>query len=195
MDRDQAYAVLGTAIRNSRERQGLTRPDVVARIQQAGGSVTIRSILSLEKGVVPKQRAKLPSTEPVVAALGWRAGWADRILAGEDPEVVLAPLTDELAALRIEQSQVTAARPEASREEVLGMLPDIYGFSRKAEALGADSRIRAEFDRLADELVWSIPATAEPTAEYGLAAARPHAEGEGVPADDARRIASAMDGE
>ncbi|MFE9391618.1 hypothetical protein [Streptomyces sp. NPDC006784] len=195
MDRDEAFAVLGTAIRNTRERQGLTRPDVVALVQQAGGSVTIRSILSLEKGVAPKKRDKLPSTEPVVAALGWRAGWADRILAGEDPEAVLAPLIDDLAARRTEQPRITAARPEASREEVLGMLPSIYGFSRKVVALGGDPQIRAEFDRLADELAWSIPAVPEPAAEYGLAAARPHAEGEGVPADDARRIASAMDGE
>ena len=181
MDRDQAFATLGTAIRNSRERQGLTQPDVVERVRERGGSVTKRSIQSLEKGVAPKQRPKLPSTEPVVAALGWRPGWADRILAGESPEDVLEE-GHEAA-----DSGTATLRP--SREAVLAMLPTVYAYARGAAQLGADPALRDEFDRLAGALADSIPQSSK----YGLAAARPHAEGEGVPADDARRIERALD--
>ncbi|PJN00856.1 hypothetical protein CG740_23420 [Streptomyces sp. CB01201] len=77
----------------------------------------------------------------------------------------------------------------------LELLPSVYEFSRAAVSGGGDPVLRDEFDEMAQRLLQSIPAGAgvAPGSAYGLAAYRPHAVGEGVPADDADRIARAMD--
>jgi len=191
----QAWERLGRAIRDDRERRGLSREDLAAQVVARGGSVTSRSIASLERGVAPKKRPKPPTLEPVVAALGWRPGATDRILNGEDPHAVL----DDLAP-RSSQGAAAAAgvkeSPAASREDVLGMLPSVYAFSRSAVAAGADPRLRDQFDALADRLVASLPAAqTSGRSGYGLAAYRPHAEGEGPASDDAERIERALRGD
>lgn len=141
-----------------------------------------RSIASLEYGTVPKRGAKPPSLEPTVAALGWRPGWADRILDGEPPETVLGGHT-------------AASSSEVSpRQLVLEMLTSVYEFSRAAVAAGADARLRDSFDELAQRLVQSIGVTppARDRSAYGLVTYRPHAMEKGVPEDDAQRINDAM---
>jgi hypothetical protein len=171
--------VLGLAIRGDRERQGLTREQLAGLVRARGGQVSARSIGNLEAGTVPKRGTKPPSVEPVVAALRWHPGWADRILAGEDVGTVLRSDTD--------------TSPNATpRSWLLEMVPKVYQFSREAVRLGADPELRERFDRLAQQLVESAPADRPVRVKYELAAYRPHAEGEGVPADDAARIADAM---
>ncbi|MDX3455101.1 helix-turn-helix transcriptional regulator [Streptomyces sp. ME02-8801-2C] len=175
----ERWAVLGRAIRSDRERQGLTREQLAERVRDRGGQVTGRSITSLESGVVPKQRSKPPKLEPVVAALGWLPGWTDRILAGEDPSTVL--------------HQQEAETPTGSpRSRLLELVPVVYEFSRTAVRLGAPASLRDRFDHLVQELLDSLAATQQPRAPYALAAYRPHAEGEGVPADDEARIEDAI---
>lgn len=173
------WAVLGVAIRGDRERQGLTREQLAERVRERGGAVTSRSIGSLEAGVVPQRRPKPPTLEPVVAALGWQPGWTDRILGGEDPSTVLRRDTPEAPA-------------ESPRAHLLELVPAVYEFSRTAVSLGAPHPLRDEFDALVQQLVESTASGQPSRPSFGLAASRPHAVGEGVPADDAARIEDAI---
>ncbi len=173
------WAVLGLAIRGDRDRQGLTREQLAERVRARGGQVTPRSIGSLEAGVVPKKRPKPPTLEPVVAALGWQGGWADRILGGEDPSVVL-------------RSDSAEPRAESPRAHLLELVPTVYEFSRTAASLGAPAAMRDDFDALVQRLLESATAGQPPRSSYALAASRPHAPAEGVPADDAARIDDAI---
>jgi transcriptional regulator with XRE-family HTH domain len=175
----EVWAVLGRAIRSDRERQGLTREALADRVRQRGGKVTARSIGSLEKGVPPKKRDKPSTLEPVVAALGWQPGWTDRILGGEDPGAVL-------------QAGEAEPRGDSPRAQLLELVPTVYEFSRTAARLGAPVQLRDEFDHLVQQLLDSTTSGQPERATYGLAAYRPHAEGEGVPADDAARIRDAL---
>lgn len=179
-----AWAWLGAAIRNDRESQGLTREELVARVVARGGKITARTIASMERGAVPKKGVKPPSVERVVAALGWRTGWADRILNGQSAAEVLG-----------ERGPRAHVAPTA-RERALELVPTVYEFSRVAQEAGGDGGLRNEFDRLAHRLLVSIPVGAGVPARsaYGLVAYRPHAPGEGVPVDDRRRIDEAMRG-
>lgn len=172
------WAVLGLAIRGDRDRQGLTREQLAERVRERGLQVTSRTIGSLEAGVVPKKRAKPPSLEPVVAALGWKPGWTDRILAGEDPGAVL-------------QSEAPASPAESPRAHLLELVPGVYEFSRTAARLGAPASLRDDFDHLVQELLDHVDAKSS-RGNLALAASRPHALGEGVPADDAARIDDAI---
>jgi len=178
----ERWAVLGRAIRNDRERQGLTREVLADRVRERGGQVTPRSIGNLEAGVVPKKRAKPSTLEPTVAALGWKRGWTDRILNGEDAEMVLA-------------GGAGAAPEESPRERLLGLVPVVYQFGRLAVAAGASSDDRDRFEVAVRELLESVSAGTGRAAQqdFGLAAYRPHAVGEGVPADDAARIRAAIE--
>jgi hypothetical protein len=173
------WAVLGLAIRGDRERQGLTREQLADRVRDRGLQVSSRSIGSLEAGVVPKKRAKPPTLEPVVAALGWQPGWTDRILGGEDPSAVTRRADPELPA-------------ESPRAHLLELVPSVYEFSRTAASLGAPHSLRDDFDHLVQRLLESATAGQSPRSSYALAASRPHAPAEGVPADDAARIEEAI---
>ncbi|MFI8535450.1 hypothetical protein ACIGMX_35035 [Streptomyces aquilus] len=177
------WAVLGQVIRSDRERQGLTREDVVALVKARGGSVTTRTIANLEKGIAPTRRPKPLALEPVVAALGWQSGWVDRILAGEDPGAVVQ---------RVEAQAPAESAAVSPRAELLELVGRVYEFSRMAARLGAPADLRDEFDQLAQRLLDAVPTDQQAREAYGLAAYRPHAEGEGVPADDAARIREAL---
>lgn len=180
------WAVLGQAISDDRERQGLTQQALAARVKDRGGDVTPRTIVSLEAGTsVPKRRAKPIKLEAVVAALGWRPGWTDRILAGEDPSTVVVHQKPE---------EPSDTPPESPRSLLLELAPRVYEFSRIAARLGAPAKLRDEFDQLVQQLLDAVPAGQPSRAAFGLAAYRPHAEGEGVPADDVARIAEALNG-
>lgn len=178
----ERWAVLGQAIRNDRLRQALTHKAVVALVKQRGGSVTERTLVNLENGVPPKKRPKPLALEPVVAALGWKLGWTDRILAGEAPNLVL-------------QRDVVEKSEESPRSQLLELASTVYEFSRMAARLGAPARLRDDFDDMVQRILNSVPAAKAAQSSYGLAAMRPHAEGEGVPADDAARIREALDGD
>ena len=180
----ERWAVLGRAISGDRERQGLRQEDVVIRVAERGGTVTVRTIISFEAGKVPKGRRPI-KLEVVVDALGWKPGWTDRILAGEDPATVLK---------RTESEGAPAVASGSPRAELLELAPRVYEFSRIAVRLGAPSGLRDEFDQLVQQLLDAVPAGQSSRAAYGLAAYRPHAEGEGVPADDAARIREALNG-
>ncbi|KOT27924.1 hypothetical protein ADK47_24125 [Streptomyces rimosus subsp. rimosus] len=171
----RAWEALGRAIRDDRQRQGLSREELAQRVVERGAKITTRTLGSIERGVVPKRGEKPPTLEAAVAALGWAAGDADRILQGEDPRSVLGQ-----------------AAPASPRAHALELLPKVYEFSRTAVAAGADPGMRDRFDRLAQQLVESVPSERDVSAAYGLAAYRPHAAGEGVPQDDADRIFEAM---
>lgn len=174
------WAALGQAISADRERQGLTQKALVDRVKERGGDVTARTIVSLEAGVPPKRRAKPVKLEAVVAALGWRPGWTDRILSGEEPGAVL-------------QSAAPEAPAASPRAQLLELTPRVYEFSRTAAQLGAPTHLRDEFDQLVQKLLDAVSGGQTQKA-FGLAAYRPHAEGEGVPADDAARINEALNG-
>lgn len=175
----EAWAALGRAIRSDRERQGLTRAELAARVAGQGGQVTSRSIGTLEEGPPPKRGTKRPSLEPTVAALGWRPGWTDRILAGEDPSAVL-------------QRDGAVATDATPRSHLLELLPVVYDFGRTAVQAGAPASLRDDFERIVQQLIDAVPGGRSSRASYSLAAYRPHAEGEGVPSDDAARIQEAM---
>lgn len=178
------WAVLGRSISDDRDRQGLTQEALVALVRDRGGNVTQRTIINLEAGIPPKRRPKPLKLEIVVLALGWKPGWTDRILAGEDPGVVLR---------REEPSEAKAVADASPRAQLLEILPTVYQFSRTAATFGAAPQLRDSFDRLAQQLLDSVSATRMSQRGLGLAAYRPHAEGEGVPPDDADRIRDALE--
>lgn len=176
------WKVLGRAIRSDRNRQGITREQLAERVRERGGEVSARSIGSLEAGKVPKRGSKPPSLEPVVAALGWKAGWTDRILDGEDSGAVLEGVEPEPA------EEVTP------RQRLYELLPSVYEFARTAVLNGAPAEERDAFEVAAQRLLNAATSGAGRQGGYALAAYRPHAAGEGVPADDAARIRGALEG-
>ncbi|MER6821617.1 hypothetical protein ACPCJT_20405 [Streptomyces griseoincarnatus] len=177
----EMWAVLGRALRSDRERQGLTREQLAERVRERGGQISARSIGSLEAGVVPKRGTKPPSLEPTAAALGWGAGWTDRILAGEDPGAVLGG-----------EMQVMARSEMTPHQLMLELLPDVYEFGRLAVQAGASAEARDRFEAAVQQLLAAVPSGRAGRAGLALAAYRPHAAGEGVPADDAARIRDAL---
>ncbi|MYU24520.1 helix-turn-helix transcriptional regulator [Streptomyces sp. SID8352] len=175
-----AWAALGRAIRSDRNRQGITREQLAERVRDRGGEISARSIASLETGKVPK-RAKPPTLEPTVAALGWRAGWTDRILAGEDPGAVL------------EGAEAAVAKEATPRQRLYELLPGVYEFARTAVLCGAPVKTRDDFEIAVQRLLADATTGGGGRSGYELAAYRPHAVGEGVPADDAARIRNALE--
>lgn len=174
------WAVLAQAVASDRERQGLRQKDVAARVVATGATVDERTIINLESGDPPKARKPI-KLELVVAALGWKAGWADRILAGEDPGTVLR------------RGKLDDAAPAGSpRVRLLELLPTVNEFSQLAAAFGAPTELRDMFDRLARRLLDYAPASQPTRSDHRLAASRAHAEGEGIPADDVERIQRAL---
>ncbi|WP_428836288.1 helix-turn-helix transcriptional regulator [Streptomyces carpaticus] len=80
MTRDaEAWGRLGRALREARERQGLTQKELSDR-----ANVSLAAVGDAEKGKVPK--ARMPYTLAKVAkALGWPAGSVEAVLEGSDP--------------------------------------------------------------------------------------------------------------
>ncbi|MFF9279576.1 helix-turn-helix domain-containing protein [Streptomyces griseosporeus] len=80
MSRDpEAWARLGRALRESRERQGLSQAELATR-----ADVSTKSVQDAEAGKVPKSR--MPYTlARIAAALGWPAGAVDSVLDGGEP--------------------------------------------------------------------------------------------------------------
>jgi transcriptional regulator with XRE-family HTH domain len=184
----EAWARVGARIRSDRERQGLSRPQLADRVVASGLKVTSRTIATLEKGDPPKNRPQKPSLEPTVAALGWLPGSVDLVLAGGEPRYESdsqEPPPGSPVRLR------TPVGP--TRADVLELLPRVNEFSRLAVAAGGDPTARDAFDTAAERLVDSVPADPGAKKTYGLAAYRPHAEGEPIPEDDQERMLAAME--
>ncbi|MFE7954447.1 helix-turn-helix domain-containing protein [Streptomyces sp. NPDC057413] len=178
----ERWAVLGRALRGDRERQGLTREELAARVRERGGEISARTIGNLESPrVIPKRGTKPPSLEPVAAALGWKTGWTDRILAGDDPADVL------------EGVQVAGPDDVTPQHRLLELLPGVYEFGRIAVLAGAPHEVRDDFEAAVQRLLNSAASPSRGAyGDYSLAAYRPHAPAEGVPADDAARIHEAL---
>lgn len=80
MNRDpDAWVRLGRALREARERKGLSQGEV-AKL----ASVAIKSVQSAEAGTVPKSRMP-QSLAPIAQAVGWPAGSVASVLAGGEP--------------------------------------------------------------------------------------------------------------
>ncbi|WP_432158112.1 helix-turn-helix transcriptional regulator [Streptomyces sp. bgisy153] len=103
MNRDpDAWARLGRALRESRERRGLTQEEVAER-----ADVSKKSVQEAEAGKVPKSR--MPYTlAPIAAALSWPAGAVDSVLDGGEPPGGWRDVRVEIEDDRVEQIIVNA---------------------------------------------------------------------------------------
>lgn len=80
MNRDpDAWRRLGRALKEARERKGLSQGELATR-----AGVAIKSVQSAEAGTVPKSRMP-QSLSPIAQAVGWPAGSVDSVLSGGEP--------------------------------------------------------------------------------------------------------------
>lgn len=183
MNRDpRVWESLGRALRASRERAGLTAEALASKAATTG-----RTVYGWERAdTIPARKPY--KLELVAAALGWKPGWVDRIIEGEDPDAVITP--DNASNTPQQPADATA------RQEALELLPAVFEFGRAALAAGGDRELRDKLEEAAQGLVASIPGR-QPSerGSYGLVAYRPHGEGEPVPDDDAERIKRAIEGD
>lgn len=178
MNRDPgAWKRLGNKVSEARQAAGLSQAGLAKAAR-----VAPRSVYTAESGYVPSKQMP-PSLVKIAIALKWRPESIRLILDGGDP---------------IPQEEPPAAEAQPPR----GELPDlaelmlrVHEFGRACASLGGSSEVRDEFEAAAQRLFESVPRSARVAGQqrYGLAAYRPHALGEGVPADDAERILSAME--
>jgi transcriptional regulator with XRE-family HTH domain len=172
MNRDpQAWARLGRLFRNARELSGQSRKDFA---QRAG--VSEKAVYNAERGDVPG-RHQPPTLVKIAAGHGWAPESIQSILAGGEP----IPAAD---------SPTPAPAAPDRRTQLLELLPRVYEFGRLCASLGGSREARDRFDAAVQELMDSVPSR---QGSFTLAAYRPHALGEGVPADDADAILKAME--
>jgi transcriptional regulator with XRE-family HTH domain len=171
----EAWKRLGRLLRDAREGQGLSRKGFA---EVAG--VSEKAVYNAEKGDVPKKQQP-PSLVKIAAGHGWRPESIPAILDGGEP--VLADEADPAEALRLPSPGL------------LELFLKVHEFGRACTDLGAPLQARNAFESAAQHLFASVPheAQAGSRREYGLAAYRPHALGEGVPSDDAEAILRAME--
>ncbi|MGP4048745.1 helix-turn-helix domain-containing protein [Streptomyces sp. 2A115] len=81
---EENWVVLGEEIAKARRAKGWDQPELA---RQSGNSPN--TISNYERGRVPRSRRVPPGVTRVAQALGWLPDTANRILAGEDPEVAL----------------------------------------------------------------------------------------------------------
>lgn len=175
MNRDpEAWAALGRRLRDERELRGMSRKEFA----EAAG-VSEKAVYNAERGDVPS-RHQPPSLVKIAAGHGWAPESIQAILDGKDP----VPQSGEKLS--------APAAPTDGRTQLLEFLPKVYEFGRLCVALGGSREVRDEFDAAVHRLMDSVPTRAS-QASFGLAAYRPHALGEGVPADDADAILRAME--
>lgn len=109
-----AWRRLGRALRESRERLGLSQRDLAI---QAG--VSTGAVQSAEAGTVPKSR--MPQTlAPIARALGWPAGGVDAVLVGGEPpggwQDVPVEMNDEELGAIVTNAMVRATSNTTSTE-------------------------------------------------------------------------------
>ncbi|MFD5419423.1 helix-turn-helix transcriptional regulator [Streptomyces sp. NPDC127069] len=177
MNRDpEAWMRLGRLFRNARELEGLTRKDFGVK-----AGVSEKAVYNAEKGEVPS-RHQPPTLVKIAAAHGWSPESIQSILDGGDPVPSQAAVAPE----------GTKGRSGGTSAQLLELMPRVYEFGRLCSALGASPKARDEFDAAVQHLIDSVSHRSAQTS-YSLAAYRPHALGEGVPADDAEAILRAME--
>jgi DNA-binding XRE family transcriptional regulator len=178
MNRDpEAWKRLGRLFRNSRELEGLTRAEFGLK-----AGVSEKAVYNAEKGDVPS-RHQPPTLVKIAAGHGWRPESIQQILDGGDPLLI------EDGGTSPQASPSTAGTPA----QVLELVPRVYEFGRLCSSLGAQAAARDEFDAAVQHLLESVSVGAAKQSGFSLAAYRPHALGEGVPADDADAILRAME--
>ncbi|MFI8448184.1 helix-turn-helix domain-containing protein [Streptomyces erythrochromogenes] len=175
MNRDpEAWKRLGRRLRNERELRGMSRKEFAS---VAG--VSEKAVYNAERGDVPG-RHRPPSLVKIAAGHGWAPDSIEAVLAGKDP----------LPATATRQ----AVPPPAvdPRSQLLESLPGIYAFGRLCVSLGGAQEARDDFEGAVQRLLDTVPTLTQ--SNVTLAAYRPHALGEGIPADDADAILRAMEG-
>lgn len=173
-----AWERLGTLFRDARDRLGMSRAQFAAH-----AGISEKAVYNAESG---DEHKKIPPTFPrYAAALDWSPDSIRSVLNGGDPQIVGAAHTTP---------PPTRTAPLPQESTLVDLLTRVHEFGRLAVSLGADGAVRDELDATAQRLVQSIPREAGKN-DYGLAAYRPHAPGEGPADDDAERILRAMEGD
>ncbi|MFJ3839405.1 helix-turn-helix transcriptional regulator [Streptomyces sp. NPDC090054] len=178
MNRDpEAWKRLGRLFRNARELKGLTRAEFALK-----AGVSEKAVYNAEKGDVPS-RHQPPTLVKISVGHGWRPESIQQILEGGDPILI------EGDSASPQVNPLTTGTPS----QVLELVPRVYEFGRLCSSLGAKAAARDEFDAAVQHLLESVSVGAAKQSGFSLAAYRPHALGEGVPADDADAIFRAME--
>lgn len=185
MNRDpQAWARLGKLLRDTRERRGASREEVAGQL-----GMSAKTIQNFESGRVPNRDRIPPNLAKLVTAMGYTADSIERVLGGDDP-VPVAPEGPVKAE--------AAAEPASPSVTAAVLFPSVIAFGRLCVREGGDPKLRDELEEATERLFRSVPGRERQVAlsagDVGLAAYRPHAPGEGVPADDAERIRRAIEG-
>jgi hypothetical protein len=166
-------------MRLQRQRLGMTQAQVAA---QAGG-LSARTVLNYERGRTPADNEVPGGYYRIEPVIGWAAGSVDAVLAGGEP-VLMQPGTEPA---------------EGSIDAALSLFPQVTAFGQLCTTAGAGLEERAAFDDAAARLLDSVPgmrslvAKALRQADLGIAALRPHGEGEPIPLDDMLRAIRAAD--
>lgn len=168
---------LGAAMRTQRLRLGLKQ----SAVAEAAG-ITARTLINYEKGRPLGDDEDIPGgyyrVEPII---GWGPGSVDAVLGGEEP----TPLVDGDANSDLNLTDLAA--------EALALFPQVAAFGQLCEAAGGNPDARMQFDEAATRLLESVRGYSALSsrglrrAELGLAANRPHAQGEPIPLDDLMR--------
>jgi transcriptional regulator with XRE-family HTH domain len=176
----EAWKRLGRLLRDAREKAGLTREEFA---EKAG--VSPKAVYNAEKSDPPK-RQQPPTLVPIAVAHGWKPESIGAILAGGDPIPSGEQATPQAAP---------SAGDLVEHPDLLDLMMKVHEFGRVCMVMGGSLEARSDFEAAAQRLFESVPrdVRASQREQYRLAAYRPHALGEGVPADDAETILRAME--
>lgn len=150
--------------------------------------MSAKTIQNFEAGRVPQRDRTPPNLVKLVRALGYTPDSIERVLGGDDP----LPLTPDEPT-----KPGPPTEPAAPAVTAVALYPSVIAFGRLCVREGGDPKLRDELEAAAERLLHSVPGhhSALTAGDVGLAAYRPHAPGEGVPADDAERIRRAIKGQ
>lgn len=169
----QDWAHLGRVIRRWRLERGIRRQsDLATAITEAVGQISFKTIQNYEQGREPQTAPGIPDGYTLVAKFfEWPPGAIEHVLAGGEPEEL--------------------DRPSPTPSQLTELAAPVFTLVDDARDAGApEEMVRRTRDQLLELLGWLLEHTRRPG--YGLAASRPHAEGEGPAADDAERIERAL---
>ncbi|MFF4746849.1 helix-turn-helix domain-containing protein [Streptomyces sp. NPDC001268] len=174
----EAWKRLGRLLRDARERTGLTREEFAAK-----AGVSAKAVYNAERSDPPK-RQQPPTLVPIAVAHGWKPESIGVILDGGEP----IPAGEKAAP------SAPTAEELAEHPDLLELMLRVHEFGRACMTLGGSLEARNDFEAAAQRLFESVPREVRARqSQYRLAAYRPHALGEGVPADDADAIFRAME--
>lgn len=167
----QDWTRLGRMLRQARIAAGIKRQSDLA----AAVGLSTKTIGNYERGREPDTAPTVPDGYHAVATrLGWAPGSVERVLAGGDP-------------------QAAGDRPSPTLDAVEQLVEETFQLMDAARDMGAPPEVVSRCRLAVTELVaWMTHQRGGSRGDYGLAAYRPHALGEGVESDDAERIFRAM---